>query len=131
MLEQRRVPFPRRLCLAVELVQTPSVPQAALDPKARPVMVERDRVRGISLQLNRVGTGLLCSLDETQRTAEIAIVVAGKLGNHIRRMARTDRAPVNLELAHHHVVRVCRAILRPADSLPVQTAPATLCCRVA
>ena len=71
-----RVPW--RVRFLVELVETPAIPQAALDDEARPVMVNRDRIGRVSLQLDRIRPGLLRRLHDGQGPVEPAEVVGRK-----------------------------------------------------
>ncbi len=118
------MPLPGGVRLLVEIVETVAVPQPPLDVEHRVVVVDGQGVGGIGLQLDRVGAGRLRRLDQRQGAAEIAVVVAGDLGDDVRRMAGSDRPAGNGDGAIGH----CRCSLAAAaigetDASPFRTSP--------
>src|SRR3546814_8090844 len=74
--------------LFVQVVQPPAVPQPALDPELRPVDVDGDGVGAVGLQLDGVGARLLRRLQDPQGAADVAVMIAGHLGDDIGWLGR-------------------------------------------
>ena len=98
--EERLVPFERGVRFAIEVVELPPGPGAALDHEAGPVMVDRQRVRRVGLQLDGVGAGLRRRVDHRQRAVEAAVVVAGQFADDIGRLVGPDAAAVYRDIPH-------------------------------
>ena len=81
MREQRRMPFPWRMCLLVELIQRPALPQAGLDPESLAVMIDSDGIGPVGLDLYQIGPRIGRCIDQRQRIVDSPSVVAGQLGD--------------------------------------------------
>jgi len=88
--------------VVVELVESSTVPETAgvLDGEARRIGVERDRVGGVGLQLDRVCAGIRSGVDDLQRTLERVVVVPAHLGDDEGWMARADGTTCYQYVAH-------------------------------
>ena len=72
------MPLPGRLCLAIELVQLTTIPQAALNFEAGPVMIDCHRIRCIGLELDGVGARGFRRLDQAKRSSNVAVAVSNE-----------------------------------------------------
>ena len=93
-LHDRAVPLPGGVGLLVEVVQVLAGPEGIgiADLKAPAAHVERHRVGGVGLQLDRVGSRLGCSLHDRQGPLQALVVVAAHLGDHKGGMVWADGA---------------------------------------
>src|SRR3546814_2642076 len=66
-------------------VQPPPVPKPTLDPELRPVSVDGDGTGAVGLQLDGIGAGLLRRLQDAEGAADVAVMIAGHLGDDIWR----------------------------------------------
>src|SRR5688500_14014911 len=91
------VPLPWRLRSLVELIQGPAIPYGPRgDAKELAVMVERDGVWAIRLQLDGVDSGGRRGSNDLERVFEAATVVRGQLGDdECTRRCPSDEATVN------------------------------------
>src|SRR5262249_1363287 len=96
----RRVPLPGGVRLEVQFMEFATGPRALLDEKAGTVVVDGNGVGRIGLQLYRICPRLLRHLDQSQPARQISVVISGKLGNHVWRMAGSNRAACNVEARH-------------------------------
>jgi hypothetical protein len=76
-------------------------------PKGRPgsgnppVVVDRECVGGVGLQLHCVGGCLLCKIKQLERAIEAAAVIGGKLGDDIGRLVGANNTPGNSNRLFH------------------------------
>jgi len=93
-LHDRPVPFPGGVGLLVEIMQVLAGPEGIgiADFKAAATHVERNRLGGVGLQLDRVGSGLGCRLHDRQGPLQALVVVAAHFGDHKRWMLCADNA---------------------------------------
>src|SRR6056297_875868 len=73
--EERLVPLERGLRFAIEIIERAAVPKTAGNAKIITVAVDRQRIRCVGLELDRVGTCLSGSLDRLDRALQITVVV--------------------------------------------------------
>src|SRR5664279_5795819 len=111
-LEDRGVPLPRGVCFLVEVVEPAIGPELVPggDPKLRAVDVDGDRVGGVGLKLDRVGTCLSCCPHNGQRLVQITVMVARHLG---------DDEPVSYTHLRAHETDsyiVCRLLLEEKNT---------------
>src|SRR5689334_23757857 len=78
------MPFERSLRVAIEVVESATVPEAALDAEIRAVVVDGECVGSIGLDLDGVGAGCGRSVEELQSPIQAAVVVSGQLADDIR-----------------------------------------------
>src|SRR3546814_10109120 len=93
--------------LFIELIKAAAIPKPALDHEFGTMMIDRYGVRAIGLNLDRVSTGLLSRLHDSDSPLYVPIVIAGHLRDDIRRMACTNRAAGDadcLGLMHPHLL---------------------------
>ncbi len=90
MFEQGGVPRKGRRGLGIEVVERSARPQALLDQEAWALEVDGDRVRRIGLQLDRMGAGLGCGVDQGEGPGQLSVVVSGQLGDDERRVFGSD-----------------------------------------
>jgi hypothetical protein len=88
------VPVPGRVCLLVQLVELAAGPQALVvfDDEAAGAHVERHRVGGVGLQLDRVGAGGRGGVDDGECALKRLVVVARHLGTEVGALVRPDFA---------------------------------------
>jgi hypothetical protein len=92
------LPVPRRKGLQVKVVQKTPIPKcAAADAKTFLIAAQRDRVGCISLQLDRIGTRVFRRVKDANRLIEILIVIGGKLGDDVTRLAASNLTARKLE----------------------------------
>jgi hypothetical protein len=87
--------------LAIEIVKPATVPRSAVDTEAGTIMVERDGVGRIGLQLNRIRPGCLGGIDEPDGAVDVAVVIARHLGDHIGRLRAADVATLDHDQRAH------------------------------
>ncbi|MNV54032.1 hypothetical protein D3C71_1462030 [compost metagenome] len=93
-LHDGRMPFPRRVGLAVQVMQVAAFPQAPLVGNSESTFpdIECDGVGGIGLQLDRVCARVRCRIDKFKRTIKRLIMIARHLGNDKGCISRADLA---------------------------------------
>src|SRR6185437_5907959 len=82
-LKQRSMPFPWHMRFGVEIVKRSSIPQAAMNAKILIIAVQRDRIRTIGLQLDRVSARLFGGMNDAGCGLDAAVVVRRHLGDHV------------------------------------------------
>src|SRR5260370_900684 len=83
-LFQFRLPLPGSKCLLVEVVKNAAIPQrAARNQETLLITAQRDRVRGVGLELARIRAGVLGGFDDAYCLGEILAVIGGHLRNAI------------------------------------------------
>src|SRR5580704_6015582 len=96
------LPVPRRVGLAVEIVERLAIPKRSLAvTKERRVASDGDRIGGVRLQLHRVGPGVFRNSNELFRFFEPLVVVGRDFGNDVRRLPRADGPPLNRKRRGH------------------------------
>jgi hypothetical protein len=72
MIEDRSVPFPRRVCLLVEFVERRVFPKAigVADEKVAVLYIKRDSIGGVGLELDGVCAGFRGSFDNFESAVE-------------------------------------------------------------
>jgi len=90
-LHDRGMPFPGGVGLFIEVVEVLASPEGIGidDLEAAAAHVERYRVGGVGLQLDRVGPGLGRCFHDCQSALQTLVVVVGHLGDHKRGIPRT------------------------------------------
>jgi len=92
------LPVPRHRGVGVQLVQSLTVPNGALpDRKMRQVTVQRQRVGGVGLKFDRIRSGGVSGIDQSDGLIVIMVVIGRDLRNHIDGMAIADRTVVDSE----------------------------------
>ena len=101
--EDLLVPFPRRVGLVVQVVETAPSPQLMpiREPEARGIRVDGDGVSRVRLQLDGVRARFSGHRDDVQRTLQVAVVVAAHLSDDERVRLRSDGHPANLDGLGH------------------------------
>ena len=87
--------------LLVKLIQSSAVPQSALDLKLRAVVIDRQRIGGVGLQLDGIATGALRRLHQRKGAGDVAVMIARQFRDDIRRLVRPDQTAGNGKLTHH------------------------------
>ena len=92
-LHDRPMPLPGGVGLGIEIVQVLAGPEAALiaDLEIATAHIEGDRVGGVGLQLEGMGTGLGRCIHDGQGTLQALIVITAHLGDHQRWLIRADQ----------------------------------------
>lgn len=101
---QFRLPFPWRVGLSVKIVKIPARPQGVLaHQKLGPLGIDGQRVGGISLQLDGIGTRFLGSTDDLHGILERMAMIRRHLRNNISSVAKADRTSEYINAFHLHV----------------------------
>src|SRR5208282_5524116 len=91
-----RLPVPRCIRLAVEVIERLAVPERALSmAKEGRVALDGDRIGRVRLELDRVGSAVFRHSDEPLRFFEPLVVVGRDLGDDVCRIPWADGPPLN------------------------------------
>src|ERR1700689_3805114 len=77
------------------------MPNRAFNAKLGAAARNRHRIGRVSLQLDRFGTGILGGANDLYRLVKILMMIRRNLGNHIDRIARSDRSLPDFNLLGH------------------------------
>ena len=95
--KERRVPLPRRRGFLINVVEPLALPgRSPADAKSIAVTVECQRVGGVSLKLDGVGSSAARRFNDLHRTFEFLMMICRQLGDHISALAHADSLAVNL-----------------------------------
>src|SRR5262245_35321907 len=116
---QFRLPSPRRVGFAVELVQVFSFPKSPF-AKAEVFFraINRERVGSICLELDRVGTSLFCRTDEFRGFVKTLAMVGRHFSNDIGRLTRTYLSSTYLHRMHSRRITNCRITVPVTSTVP-------------
>jgi hypothetical protein len=89
------MPFPGRIRLPIQIVQRPPFPYrtAGSSEKFRAIVVYREGIGGVGLQLDRVGAGFCDRLDRRFRCVKIPAVIRRYLGDDKYGISRVHPSP--------------------------------------
>jgi hypothetical protein len=98
---QFRLPFPRGVGFAIQIVQGTAFPERAFaDAEILLVGLDREGVGRVGLELYGVGAGGASGLDDFDGLGEILAMVGGELGNDVGRLSGADVTAGDLHGGH-------------------------------
>ena len=105
-LKQWSMPLPRRVSLAIQIVEPTTIPKTVgvVNPELITINIERHRIGGVRLQLDCVRSRVGRGVHNLHRPFERLVVVARHLGDHHRRFVRTDNMITDLNAFRYHRV---------------------------
>jgi hypothetical protein len=114
---QLGLPVPRRVGLPIELVQHLAVPERAFaDLEVLVVAVNRDRVGGVGLQLDRVGADVGRRVHQSDRGCVVLVMVRGQFRDDVGRLSGSNLASGDLELRCVHGVPLAGELAGPVSA---------------
>ena len=121
LLGEVDLPFPRHRRFGVEIVERAPLPQSR-GPEVGRIAVERDRVGGVGLHLDRVGSRVGRRVEHRERPLSAAVVIAGELGDAEHRGVASHLAVTEHE-ARDGAVVLCGGGHRDRGYFPPRARP--------